>query len=33
MFAEYLENIHSKYGNESLSYFEHNLEVNLKLLT
>ena len=28
MFAEYLENIYIKYGDKSLSYFEHNLEVS-----
>lgn len=27
MFTEYLENIYTKYGDKSLSYFEHNLEV------
>ncbi|XP_019849904.1 PREDICTED: guanine nucleotide-binding protein-like 1 isoform X1 [Amphimedon queenslandica] len=26
MFTEYLENIYTKYGDKSLSYFEHNLE-------
>lgn len=30
-FMKYLQNIHDKYSEDELSYFEHNLEVYLHL--